>query len=373
MRIALVHDYLSQDGGAERVLKAMHELWPEAPIFVLFHDHDRIPYFNRERINESFLAKLPWIKTAYQWYLPWMPQATENHDLRAFDVVISSSSVFAKGVITGPSTLHISYCHTPPRFLWADTHKYVADLKYNFFIKAFLPGIIHRMRLWDKMSADRVDHFIANSKTVAQRVTKYYRRESEVIYPPVETNKFAPTTELGNYYLAGGRLVPYKRLDLVVEAFNRLQWPLIIFGDGPERARLQKHARPNIQFVGQISDEYKAELMSRCLAFINPQIEDCGITAIEAMAAGRPVIAYEDGGATETVIERETGVFFQRQSWEGLVDALLHFDPYNWHAHQIRAHAQKFDALEFKNKLKKFVEERWEEFRHGLNQGKLLR
>ncbi len=157
MRIALVHDYLSQDGGAERVLKAMHELWPEAPIFVLFHDHDRIPYFNRERVSESFLAKLPWIKTAYQWYLPWMPQATENYDLRAFDVVISSSSVFAKGVITGPNTLHICYCHTPPRFLWADTHKYVADLKYNFFIKSFLPGIIHRMRLWDKMSADRVD------------------------------------------------------------------------------------------------------------------------------------------------------------------------------------------------------------------------
>jgi len=373
MRIALVHDYLSQDGGAERVLKAMHELWPEAPIFVLFHDHEKIPYLNRERIRESFLAKLPWIKTAYQWYLPWMPQATENYDLRTFDVVISSSSVFAKGVITSPNTLHICYCHTPPRFLWADTHKYVADLKYNFFIKSFLPGIIHRMRLWDKMSADRVDQFIANSKTVSQRITKYYRRDSDVIYPPVETHKFAPVAELGNYYLAGGRLVPYKRLDLVVAAFNRLQWPLIIFGDGPEKDLLQKHARPNIQFVGQVSDEYKAELMSRCLAFLNPQIEDCGITAIEAMASGRPIIAYDDGGATETVIHNETGVFFAKQNWESLLNTLLHFDPHNWHVHKIREHALQFSAENFKQQIKKLVEDRWEEFKKGLSQRKLLR
>lgn len=373
MRIALVHDYLSQDGGAERVLKAMHELWPEAPIFVLFHDHERIPYFNRDRIQESFLAKIPGIKNLYQWFLPWMPQATENHDLQIYDVVLSSSSVFAKGVITSPGTLHISYCHTPPRFLWGDTHQYVADLKYNFFIKSFLPGIIHRMRLWDKMSSDRVDHFIVNSKTVARRVVKYYRRDSDIIYPPVETHKFTPTNELGNYYLAGGRLVPYKRLDLVIETFNRLQWPLIIFGDGPEKERLQKRARPNITFVGQISDEYKAQLMSRCLAYINPQIEDCGITAIETMAAGRPVIAYNEGGATETVTPGETGIFFNEQSWESLLDTLLHFDPHNWNTHKIREHSLLFSAENFKQKIKKTVEDRWEEFSKGYLQRPLIK
>ncbi|MFA7654372.1 MAG: glycosyltransferase [Candidatus Magasanikbacteria bacterium] len=373
MKIALVHDYLSQDGGAERVLKAMHELWPEAPIFVLFHDQKRIPYFNRERIHESFLAKLPWIKTNYQWYLPWMPQATENHDLCSYDVVLSSSSVFAKGIITGPNTMHISYCHTPPRFLWADTHTYMADLKYNLFIKSFLPGIIHRMRLWDKMSADRVDHFIANSKTVAGRISKYYRRDSDIIYPPVETHKFTISPDLGNYFLAGGRLVPYKRLDLVVKTFNRLKWPLIIFGDGSEKCHLQKYAKANIQFVGQISDEYKTELMSRALAFIHPQTEDCGITAIEAMASGRPVIAYEDGGATETIIAGETGIFFKQQKWETLLDTLLNFNPNNWNTYKIREHALRFGTNNFKPKIKKLIGDRWEEFKKGWNQQPLLR
>lgn len=373
MRVALIHDYLSQDGGAERVLKAMHEIWPEAPIFVLFSDRERFTYLNHERVRESFLARYPRVRTAYQWYLPHMPRATEDHDLRDFDLVISSSSVFAKGVITGPGTLHISYCHTPPRFLWADTHKYVADLKYNFFIKSFLPGIIHHMRLWDKMSADRVDHFIANSDTVARRIMKYYRRDSDVIYPPVETHKFSPSAELGNFYLAGGRLVPYKRLDIVVEAFNRLGWPLLIFGNGPERQYLERHARPNIRFLGQIGEAYKSELMSRCLGYIHPQIEDCGITAIETMASGRPIIAYRDGGATETVIGGETGVFFDTQNWEALFETLLYFDPHNWHAAKIREHALQYDSQTFKTKLKKFVEERFEEFSRGLNQKKLIR
>jgi glycosyltransferase involved in cell wall biosynthesis len=228
------------------------------------------------------------------------------------------------------------------------------------------------MRLWDKMSADRVDHFIANSKTVAQRITKYYRRESDVIYPPVETHKFTPSNELGDYFLAGGRLVPYKRLDLVVESFNRLKKPLIIFGDGPERERLLKHARPNIQFLGQITDDYKAQLMSRCLAFIHPQNEDCGITAIEAMSAGRPIIAYDEGGATETVVAGETGVFFSMQNWESLLQTINQFDPRNWHSHKIREHAEQYGAAVFKNKMQKFVGERYEEFKSGLNQGKLI-
>ncbi len=373
MRIALIHDYLAQDGGAERVLEAMHELWPEAPIFVLFHDQKKLTRFNQQLIRKSWLSKMPFITSRFQWYLPWMPLATEQYNLREFDVVLSSTSAFAKGVITYPNTLHISYCHTPARYLWSDTHEYVADLNYNWFIKSLLPRTMYRMRLWDKMSADRVDHFIANSKTVERRINKYYRRESQIIYPPVSTEQFAISRDIGNYFVAGGRLVPYKRIDLVIQAFNRLKFPLKIFGTGPELARLQRLAKPHIQFLGRISDSAKADLLSHAAAFIHPQLEDFGITPVESMAAGRPVIAYAAGGATETVTAGDTGIFFHRQNWESLLDAVLHFQPNNWDSAHIRDQAMRFSTPQFKTAIKKYVEDRYEEFKRGLNQSALLR
>src|SRR3989339_608084 len=233
MKIALVHDYLSQDGGAERVLQSFHEIWPEAPIFVLFHDKKKIDSFVNADIRESFLSKLPFVKNKYQWYLPLMPIATEKHDLSEFDVVLSSTSAFAKGILTKEDGLHISYCHTPTRYLWSDTHEYIQDLKYNFLIKLFLPRLIHKLRIWDKNSVDRVDNFIANSHTVLKRIKKYYRCKSDVIYPPVDLDKFFISKEVGNYFVTGGRIVNYKRFDLVVQAFNRLGFKLKIFGDVP--------------------------------------------------------------------------------------------------------------------------------------------
>jgi hypothetical protein len=188
MKIALVHDYLSQDGGAEKVLQAFHEIWPDAPIFVLFHDKKRLQGFQSADIRQSFLAKLPLGKKKYQWYISLMPLATERHNLHDFDVVLSSTSAFAKGVLTRPDTLHISYCHTPTRYLWTDTHEYIADLKYNKLIKVMLPRLIHHLRIWDKMSVDRVDHFIANSNTVQKRIQKYYRRDSDIVYPPADVD-----------------------------------------------------------------------------------------------------------------------------------------------------------------------------------------
>ncbi len=372
MRIALVHDYLSQDGGAERVLKALHEIWPEAPIFVLFHDRKKITNFATADVRESFLAHLPFGKSQYQWYLSWMPLATESFDLKNFDVVISTSSVFAKGVITSPNTLHISYCHTPPRFLWADNYRYLEDLKLNRLIKSLLPRLIHRLRLWDKMSVDRVDHFIANSKTVQQRINKYYRRESEVIYPPVDTHLFQPQKNIGDYFVAGGRLVPYKRIDLVIKVFNRLRYPLKIFGTGPELATLQNIAKPNIEFLGAITDEAKAKLLAGARAFLHPQVEDLGITAVEAMASGRPVIAYPVGGATETVIDGVTGVFFRQQSWESFLDTVLNFNHENWDSAKIKEYASKFNVDLFKIALKQSVDNRYEEFTRGLNQPALI-
>jgi glycosyltransferase involved in cell wall biosynthesis len=371
MRVALVHDYLAQDGGAERVLHALHEIWPQAPIFVLFHDREKIKYIPQTNVTESFLSKLPLHNSAYQWYLPWMPLATENHNLKNFDVVVSTASMFAKGVITGPDTLHISYCHTPPRFLWADNFAYISDLKQNPLIKFVLPHFIHRLRMWDKMSVDRVDNFVANSRTVQQRINKYYRRESEVIYPPVELGSCS-LQKTSDYYAAGGRLVGYKRFDLIVQAFNRLKWPLKIFGTGPEFKALRKMAKNNIEFLGQISDQAKGQVLSGARAFIHPQLEDFGITAVEAMACGRPVIAYAGGGATETVLPNETGVFFNKQTWESLFDKLLHFNYENWDSGNIRSHANKFSSVIFKKNIKKYIEDRYEEFKKGLNQQALI-
>ncbi len=372
MKIALVHDYLAQDGGAERVLKALHEIWPEAPIFVLFHDKKKINFIPPENVTESFLAKMPFSRRAYQWYLPWMPLATEYHNLKNFDIVISTASMFAKGIITGPETLHISYCHTPPRFLWADHYAYISDLKQNRLIKLFLPHFIHRLRIWDKMSVDRVDDFVANSYTVQQRIHKYYRRESEVIYPPVELLSCS-LQKTGDYFVAGGRLVGYKRFDLIVRAFNRLKWPVKIFGTGPELKSLKRIAKNNIEFLGQISDDQKWRVLSGGRAFIHPQLEDFGITAVEAMACGRPVIAFAQGGATETIVPNETGVFFQKQTWESLLDKLLHFNYENWDSNHIRAHALKFSAEIFKNNIKKHIDDKYEEFKKGFNQEVLIK
>ncbi|MFH1789958.1 MAG: glycosyltransferase [bacterium] len=368
MKIALVHDYLAQDGGAERVLKAMHAIWPDAPIFVLFHDKKKIDSFNNADIRQSFLAYMPFGKTIFQWYLPLMPIATEKHNLHGFDVVISSTSSFAKGVLTRPDTLHITYCHTPPRYLWTDTHEYLDHLKHRLTVKIMLPRIIHKLRMWDKMTVDRVDHFIANSITVNQRVNKYYRRDSDIIHPPVETKHFNISKNIGDYFVAGGRLVGYKRMDIAIRAFNRLRWPLKIFGTGPEEKNLRKMSRPNIEFLGKITDQQKSELLSRAKAFIHPQIEDFGITPLESMASGRPVIAFGSGGATETIIPEKTGLFFNNQSWEHLADVLLKFKDYSWNSEFIRAHAEKYDEHIFKERLKQYVESRYEEHKQGLKQ-----
>lgn len=371
MKIALVHDYLAQDGGAERVLTAFHEIWPDAPIFVLFYDKEKLPQFARADIRESFIARLPFGRTRYQWYLPWMPLATERHNLSDFDVIVSSTSAFAKGILTRPGAVHISYCHTPTRYLWTDMHTYIRSLRYNRFVKALLPRLMHKLRLWDKASVDRVDHFIANSDTVRRRITKFYRRESDILYPPVDTDLFSISPQIGDYFLTGGRLVPYKRFDLVVETFNRLNIPLKIFGSGSELERLKNIAKPHITFLGRVTDEEKARLLRQAKAFIHPQVEDLGITPIESMASGRPVIAYGVGGVTETVIPGVTGTFFYDQTWEALLDTVIHFDATAWDAQRIRAHALKYDVQAFKKKIEAYVTQKSGQHQQLQNQCRL--
>lgn len=366
MKIALVHDYLSQNGGAEKVLKAFQEIWPQAPTYTLFFDARKLPQFQGADIRPSFMQRLPWVRSRYQWYLPLMPTAVESLDLSDFDVVLSSASAFAKGVITREDALHICYCHTPTRYLWSDTHSYVQELAMPGFIKSLLPILLSRLRLWDRQAANRVDFFIGNSETVRRRIKKYYNRDSHLIPPPVDVDRFTISREPKEYFLTGGRLVAYKRYDLIVQACNQTGLPLKIFGTGPQAKYLRRIAKPNVELLGPVSDREQARLYALAKAFIHPQIEDFGITPVESMAAGTPVIAYRAGGAAETVIEGVTGEFFDEQSWEEIADRLIRFDQSRYRPEAIRARAEKFSRLNFQNQIKDLVDQLWQEHRPEL-------
>lgn len=365
MQVALVHDFLIQNGGAEAVLKIFAEMFPEAPIFTLVHDENKIDKFFQDRkIITSFIQRIPFGKNKYQWFLPFMSTAVEQLDLTHYDLIISSSSAFAHGVITNPNSCHICYCHTPTRYLWTDTYDYVRDLKYNGLIKRIIPLFLNYLRVWNRLSAERPNFFIANSKCVQDRIKKYYNQGSFIIYPPVEINKFsvAENVEIAKnkgYFLTGGRLVAYKKYDLVVKAFNKLGIRLIIFGEGPEYGKLRSLAKPHIRLLGKVSADERTKLYKNAIAFIHPQEEDFGITAIESMASGRPVIAYKAGGALETVIDNVTGVLFDDQTWEELTDVIIKFRPENFNPRAIRAHAEKFNVEKFKTSIREFVDQKF--------------
>lgn len=356
-KVALVHDYLVQDGGAERVLAALQELYPEAPTFVLFYDplnsHEQ---FRSRRIKTSFLDRWPLAHRAYQWYLPFMPLAVEHLDLSDFDLVISSSSSFAKGVIAAPGSTHICYCHTPTRFLWQERLGYLNDLPQPAIMRTLLPPLLHRLRQWDRMAAERPDMLITNSQTSRARIRRYYSREAHVIHPPVEVNRIPHAADSGRYWLAGGRLVGYKRFDLIVKAFAKLNLPLKIFGIGPELKKLRRLAGTKTEFLGQVTDETKAGLYADAIGFICPQLEDFGITAIEAMAAGRPVLTYGKGGGAETVLDGVTGIHLETQAWEDIGDAVIRFEAARFDPIRIRAHAESFSTERFKGNMRAFVE-----------------
>lgn len=359
MKLALVHDYLKQDGGAEKVLAVLQDVWPEAPTYALFFDPERLPQFKGKDVRTSFLQNAPLIQSKFQWYLTLMPTATEHYDLSGHDVIVSSTSAFAKGVITQPGATHICYCHTPTRFLWTDTLSYVEELRIPRVIKMMLPPFLSLLRVWDRQSADRVDVFVANSKTVQERIKKYYNRDSVVIHPPVDVERFAISNGPKDYFLAGGRLVAYKRFDLIVDACNRTGLKLKIFGTGPVENDLKKMAKGNVEFLGRVSDAELPALYANAKAFIHPQEEDFGITAVESMAAGRPVIALKQGGAVETIVDGVTGELFEEQSWEELADYLIRFDDAKYDPAMIRAHAKQFGTERFKLAMKELVEKQY--------------
>jgi len=367
MRIAIVHDYLAQAGGAERVVEAMHECWPEAPIFTSVYDPDAtFPSFRQMDVRTSFLQRLPFARSSkfHKVALPLYPLAFEHLDLSGYDVVVSSSSGFAKGVITGPETCHISYCHTPARFAWR-YHEYISRGGYDRSLRRVLPFIVHFLRAWDYTCAqNRVDYFLANSFNIARRIRKYYGRESEVLYPPVDVHRFQVAEEpSADFLLVVSRLLPYKRVDLAVEACSRLGLPLKVVGTGPDLARLKEMAGPSVQFLGRLPDAEVTRLMANCKAFLFPGEEDFGIAPVEAMASGRPVVALRAGGALETVIEGETGLFFDEPTGDSLAATLRRLDELEVHPDRIRAHALRFDVSVFQKRLRRMVDTMLQEHR----------
>ncbi len=364
MKIALVHDHIVSSGGGEQLLKVFCDLWPEAPIFTMVHDKNVVNrMFLGKDIRASFLQNIPLSVKQFRWFLPFRPMAVERMDVSGFDVVLSNSSALVKGIITPPETLHINYCHTPTRFLWIDI-KQRYDFLERLWPVSFFSDLYkeHRLKEWDKNAASRVDVFIANSKFAQDGIKKYYGADSTIIYPPVNTDDFYISKNIKDFFLIGGRLVPQKKYDIAIRAFSRLDIPLKVFGSGPELSRLKRIAGPNIEFLGRVSDAKKQELMSQARAFIYPQIEDFGITAVESMASGRPVIAYRAGGSLETVIDKETGLFFDDQDWQALAYSVVSFGNLKFDPYKIKKHSEKFSSERFKREIKEFVEQKWELF-----------
>ena len=354
--VAITIDWLTEFGGAERMLKDLKAMYPDAPIFTTVLWPSRVPdYIRAWDVRTSYLQRFPFAHRWHRWLLPFMPMAFEQFDLSKYDLVVTSSSAFAKGVITGPGTINICYCHTPPRYLWEQYYRYTDGSRLQFI---YAP-LAQWLRVWDRVAADRVDHFVANSKVVAERIWRHYRREAEIIYPPVETDLFVPNGQAPeDFYLVVSRLVPYKRVDLAIAAANRLKRRLVIVGDGPQRRRLKAMAGPTVTFLGWVREDARlADLYARCRAFLFPCFDDLGTAAIEVQAAGRPVIALSHGGALETVIPGTTGVFFDRQDVEAMVEAIERFERMTFDPAACRRNAERFDRRIFRERFAATVEQ----------------
>lgn len=364
VKVALVHDWLTNMGGSERVVINFREIYKDAPIYTTLYNPEKLDdELKNIDVRTSFLQSKKNLKRGHQKLLPFMPMAFESFDLNEYDIVLSSSSSCAKGVVTNPDTMHICYCHTPMRYAWEYYYEYANNWGLNKLKGKLLKYVMNYIRMWDRVSADRVDYFIANSENVAKRIWKHYRRESVVIHPPVRCKLFNISYVDEDYFLILSRLVSYKKIDLAVQVFNELGLPLVIIGDGPQREKLENMAKDNVKFLGRQPDSVIKEYYSKCRAFIFPGEEDFGITPLEAQASGRPVIAYGKGGALETVIDNETGVFFEEQTVESLKDAINKFSKMKFDKETIRKHAEEFDEEVFKNKINAFVNEKYDEFK----------
>ncbi len=358
MKVAIVHYWLVGMRGGEKVVESLCRMYPDADLFTHVHVPEAISdTINRHRVKTSFINRLPRARRYYQRYLPLMPLALEQLDLRGYDLIISSESGPAKGIIPPPGSIHICYCHSPMRYIWNMFHEY-RD-RSGVMTRALMPLIAHYIRNWDTISANRVDYYVANSATVAARVQRYYRRDAHVIHPPVDVDAFdvLPDERIGDFYLMAGELVGYKRPELAVQAFNQTGEKLVVIGGGEMLAELRKLAKPNVQILGSQPFSVLKDHYSRCRALIFPGEEDFGIVPVEAMASGRPVIAFGRGGATETVVDGVTGVFFEQQTVEAIIDAEQRLRSRRFDPAAIAAHARRFSADIFETQMAAYIGE----------------
>ena len=354
-KIALVHDYFVQMGGAERVAEAMHDSFPSAPVYTTVALPKGLPVGLRAAdIRTSPLQHLPSIERRFRHYFMLYPFAVENFDLSQYDLIFSSSSGYAKGVRRRRNAIHVCYCHTPMRWVWR-YDDYVAREGFGGTVRAALPTLLWGLRKWDLRASRQPNYYIANSRLVARRIKKIYGREAVVIPPPIDVQRFEMANEVGDYYLVLSRLMPYKRIDLAIEACKRTNRRLIVIGDGPDRARLEKLADDRIEFLGRQPDEIVNYYAARCRALLFPGEEDFGMAPLEVNAAGRPVIAFRGGGAIETVVEGVTGVFFDQQNSRSLAQAIEEFEGLSWRQGNLRHHAEKFDRTVFAFRVLQFL------------------
>jgi len=365
-RVALIHHWLVGMRGGEKVLEALCRIFPGADVYTLVSEPAAISEtIKRHRITTSWIQKLPRASQYYSHYLPLFPFAIEQFDLSGYDLVVSSDAVVSKGVITRPETCHICYCHTPMRYAWSAYYTYLRAIESSWKRK-LVPFLMNYLRTWDLASASRVDYFLANSQTVANRIAKYYRREAHVIFPPVVVSSFSMAQTIDDYFLVVGQLVPYKRFDLAIEVFNQLKYPLIVVGEGPEYSKLKRGAGRNIRFVGRISDAELNRSLSRCRALVFPGEEDFGMVVVEAHACGRPVVALARGGALETVVPELNGLLFAEETAQSLTNAIHRFVAIEsqFQPQLIRETATPFDENRFSAEVSSFISDKTEEHRH---------
>jgi glycosyltransferase involved in cell wall biosynthesis len=355
MKIAVVHDYFTQLGGAEKVAEELYKMLPSADLYATVALRDKMPESIRDvPVRTSWMQHLPQMRRFYRMYFPLYPFGVSSLDLSQYELVVSSSSGYVKGVRVAPDAIHVCYCHTPMRWVWS-FDSYSSRESFGQGIRALLPTVIRRLRAWDEAAARQPDHFVANSRMIAARILRAYGRHAEVIAPPIDIQRFSMTDVHEDYYIVLARLVAYKRIDLAVEACTRLGRRLIVIGSGTAQESLARSAGPTVKFVGRISDEEVERYVSSCRALLFPGEEDFGMAPIEVAAAGRPTIAYGQGGALETIIEDETGLFFREQSADSLMDAILRFEQQTWNPRVIRAHAEGFSTESFQQKFLSFL------------------
>ncbi len=365
MKIAIIHDWFASYTGGEKCVESFLNIWKDADIFTLvnlYENDNRFEIFNRRKIKTSFLQKNRWIRNNYRKFLPLFPYAIEQFDLSEYDLIISSSSAVAKGVITNSSQVHICYCHTPMRYAWDLSFQYLKEAGLTKGIKGLFAKLtLHYLRIWDVNTSNRVDYFIANSNNISKRIKKIYGRDSEIIYPPVDTSFFTCGFQKSDYFVTVSRFVPYKKIDILIDAFNEMpDKKLIVIGDGPDWKKLRNRAGKNIDILNYQSPENLKRFLQNAKAFIFAAEEDFGISMIEALSCGTPVIAYNKGGAVETIATGKTGLFFNQQNKESVINALKEFESgkYKFNPHDLNLEAQKYSKQIFEEKIKNFVEDK---------------